>query len=358
MPAASAALIPPLWFLGLQERLSGDLVDRLPRGDLPARVMIMEEQATARYRSHQPALRRLSDIALQASAAIGIIVLSLSAWNNRRLPVAGAPRTARGVFAGRFTRHVQAWLVPSLVSQAAFFLTLRSLSRSVPHRAAIATSLAVGLAITTVGSSGIDLRNLAGSVPAIALLAVQPVLIVTVLIGFRHAARVPVALHANWTFHLSWNGDERAYLAGVKRAGLAAVSVPILAALFPLHVWALGSARAVAHLAAGFLLQIIVVEALFANPTRVPFISAYLPDGRLKTLAPAYLVLFLLVTYGFASVERNALSSARGTLVFLAALTVIVLASGAVRALHRRALMQIEFTDVPETATQRLNLSG
>ena len=119
--------------------------------------------------------------------------------------------------------------------------TLQSLSRSVPHRVTMAASMAVGLAIVVV-SLRIDVHRAMdlSSIPAL-MLAVQTLLIAALLSGFRHVVRVPAELQANWTFHLSWSGDERPYLAGVKRAGFLELVAPTLALLFIWHVSLLGS---------------------------------------------------------------------------------------------------------------------
>jgi hypothetical protein len=73
-----------------------------------------------------------------------------------------------------------------------------------------------------------------GSLP-LAVLAIQSMLVIVLAGGFRHAARVPAELRANWTFHVCWSGDERPFLSGARRAAALGLILPILLGLAPLH---------------------------------------------------------------------------------------------------------------------------
>ena len=50
-------------------------------------------------------------------------------------------------------------------------------------------------------------------------------------IGFRHSVRVPADLRARWLFHLIRPADHSAYMAGVRRAAVVKLVVPVLLAL-------------------------------------------------------------------------------------------------------------------------------
>ena len=55
-------------------------------------------------------------------------------------------------------------------------------------------------------------RRVRVPVLSLGLFAVQFVLLGVVLVGFRHAVRIPAERRANWTFRLACSGDERPYL--------------------------------------------------------------------------------------------------------------------------------------------------
>ena len=352
--------IPPLWFLGLHERLAGGAIDRLPRGELPAGILEFENEATVLYRSQELLFRDLGTVAIAALGVAMLVVVTAYAWNSRRLP---APDV--GPRAGRHRlRSMSAWVVQRLVvrrpvAQAGFFFTLQSLSRSVPHRMAIMTSIAVGLAGATVSLRGMDVRPATdmSSMP-VALLAVQTLLVTALLAGFRQAVRVPADLRATWTFHLAWSGDERAYLVGVKRAAFVALVLPTLLALVPLHVLVLGPGVVIAHFVCGLLMALVLVDVLLLGYRKVPFASGCVQTGNLKSLGPIYVLVFLLGTYGFASTERLALSSTRGTVIFLAAVSTLLIIVRAVDRWQRRTPVAIQWDEPAVSSAQRLDLDG
>jgi hypothetical protein len=352
--------LPPLWFLGLFEMLAGGVVSRLPRGDLPPRTLRDETRAMALYESLQVHFNRLGFVAIAATVLIVLAAIAAYAWNARRLPAPPVTRRVRkhgrrSLLIGAATRV----LVRRPVAQAAFFFTLQCLFRSLPHRLAMATSAAVGVAAATVTLRGAGLRDAVDGAATVGLLAVQTVMVSALLIGFRHAVRVPAELRASLTFHLAWSGEDRQYSAGVKRAALVGVILPILLVLAPLHVAAGGSRFAAVHFVNGLLIALVLLEALMLGVRALPFASPYVPSDNLKSMVPIYLVAAILVIYGLASIELLALATARGTLVLAG--TLLALWSGLeaadyVRNRNDASWMVVDDLDIANT--QRLDLSG
>jgi len=303
--------VPPLWFLGLQESLAGGIIDNLPRPPLPPMILEMEHEATVLYRSQRGAFQQLGSVALVALATVAVTAVAAYAWNHRRLRAPAVAQRTKGRAVGAAGR----WIAERLVvrrplARAGFFFTLQTLFRSVPHRLSMATSIALGLAAAAVMLRGVGVRG-GDDVAAIpvGLLAVQTVLAMALLAGFRHSIRVPAELGANWTFHLAWAGDHRAYLRGVKRAVLVGVILPVLLAILPLHMLALGSRVALAHFVFGLAIALLVREALLYGFQDLPFASAFQPSGNLQTAGSIYIALFLALAYGLAWVERAVLGA-------------------------------------------------
>jgi hypothetical protein len=71
---------------------------------------------------------------------------------------------------------------------------------------------------------------------------------------------------------------------------------------------------------------------------------------------PAALISLLLVTYGFAALERWALQTPMGTVALGSGLVVMVVFVKAVDRSRRRERRPIVFDDRPPQATQRLDL--
>lgn len=352
--------VPPLWFVGLHETLAGNVIDGLPRGNLPPRILESENEATVLYRSQRLLFHELGGVAIAALGLAVLVAVAAYAWNSRRAPGPPiGPRTGRSRVGAMFVWVAQRFVVRRPVVQAGFFFTLQTLSRSVPHRLSVATSVAVGLAMATVSLRGVEVRQAVdvASMP-LALLAVQTVLVTVLLAGVRHAVRVPAELRANWTFHLSWAGDERPYLVGVKRAALVGLGLPTLLALFPLYALVLGARLAFVHFVCGLLVALVLLEVLWLGFRKLPFASSYVPSGNLKSLGPIYALAFLLTTYGLAWVERLALGNTRDTVAFLAAIATLLVSTRAVDLWQRRIRTAIELDELPTSATQRFDLSG
>jgi hypothetical protein len=246
--------------------------------------------------------------------------------------------------------------------QAGFFFTLQTLSRQVPHRVALASSLAVGLSLVFIAAQGRvwapgkDLRDVA-SLP-LALLAGQWLLLGSVLGGLRHVVRIPAELRASATFSLAWAGNLAPYISGVKRAGWVALVLPTLGGFFIWHAMVLGARLAALRLGVGVVVSALLMETLFVRYRRLPFASGYVPSGELKSRGPVYVAALLFLSFTLAWIERRALGATPGYLMLVA--TMIGL-SAAVRAFDRASpqpAFQLDLDEPPPMPTQRLNLAS
>src|SRR5688572_14335898 len=143
-------------------------------------------------------------------------------------------------------------------------------------------------------------------------------------------------------------------MAGVRRAALAGLFVPVLAALLPLFVYVLGPRLALAHAALGFAAAIVLLEALLLGYAKVPFACTYVPNENLKALAPIYLIVFLISAFSLAGMEGAALASpaaASKALLFLA----VGFAAVRLRARTRPRTSVVDFNEAP-ASIQRLGL--
>ena len=358
--ASSPFAVPPLWFLGLHERLAGSVIIGLPRDELPAQILRSETEATALYRSHERLFQELGYVAIAALLTVAVVALGAFVWNSRRLPVApSSRRSKRGRVSDTCRWVVQRLVVRHLEAQAGFFFTLQCLSRSLPHRIGMSMFVAIGFAAAAVSLVGTDYWHLQNvtSLP-LKFFVIQPVLVTALLVGFRYVVGVPAEPRANWAFHLSWSGDERPYLAGVKRAAVVGLVLPTLWVLFPLHAMMLGFRLAIAHLLCGMLISLVLLEGLLLGFRKLPFASSHVPSVNMKTLGPIYLLGAFLALYGLAWLERLALGSPFGTLAFLIGSTTVLGVLRAIDMWQRRIRVPIELDELPPPATQRLGLSG
>jgi hypothetical protein len=359
--AAHWPVRPVLWYLGVNETLTGHIVADAPVV-LPPRFSFVEfaraqdEADRAAYRSVTPrlaALARTGWLSVLVAAALGVLTFL---WNNHRLPDQSVAAGTKSPVSAVVLRIV-GWLTRrDPQAQAGFFFSWQTLTRSAPHRTIVAVAVAAGcthllmtLAAGTLHAD--DLRSM-----PLGLFGISIAVLVPLMAAVRYAVTVPSELAANWTIRMAWNGDERGYLTGVKRAALVMLGTIPLLLLVPLHVVLFGFAIAVVHSLFGFLVAIVTLDGLFLGYRKFPFACSYVPIENPKLLWPVGLTTILLVTYGFADMERLALQTSLGTEGLGAALCGIVLLIKLVDRAQRRERRSVNFDERPAPATQRLDL--
>ena len=354
--------IPVLWHLGANETLAGSVVVETPvvmprRLTLPSSLRREDEEHRSAYRALAAHFRSHARRLWMVLPIILSLAIVLFLWHNRRLPehsVAVRPasriRSMTQSLAARLTRG-------SPEAQAGFFFTVQTLTRSAPHRMIVAVSVAAALTLPSIMLIlARAYEQTPGSSTPNGYFSMQISVILALIAGFRYAVGVPAELAANWTIRLAWDGDERAYLAGAKRAAvLIAVFLPLLI-LLPLHVALFGLLPALVHSLVGCLFGIAALDVLFLWYRRVPFACSYLPMGDPKLLWSAGTAIFLLLPYAFAQVERVVLQSTMSTLTFIAMLGGIVVMLKIVDRVRRRERLPLNFDEPPAPPTQRLGV--
>jgi hypothetical protein len=317
---------PAMWFVGLHEALVGSAIVDIPSpADMPRRLRAVEDRSRARHLASRPGVPWLAAAGLVALAGACSIAFGAFLWNARR-PAARARLPRRGGVprTGPASRLLAATIARRPVVRAGFTFTLRTLGRSVPHRAALAVAAAFGLAVAAIGF-GRALRLPASAATPAALLTIQTLLLACVLAGCEQAFRLPAHLPAAWSVQLAWPGDTRGYVTGVKRAVAVAVGLPVIALLLVAHLAFLEPGLAAAHAAVGALLLLIALELRFLSGPSVPFLTAYAAGNRLK-LAPLWFIVAVVAAEAIARLEAWALGSLRGAATLLAVLVALWLA--------------------------------
>jgi hypothetical protein len=354
----TAKIVPSLWFVGLHESLAGSVIDNLPRVQPQYFLRVQERNATALYRSLWPLYHELAAIAITAFVLVTVATILACMWNNRRLPVMFArPASRNGALNRGWNWSVVHIVARTSLQQAGFFFTLQTLSRRAPHRVAIAAALAIGLSLVvlTVGG-GLATRNASSSIP-VALLAAQPILIATLLCGFRYATRLPAEHRAGSTFGLALVGDAAPYISGVKRAGWLAVAAPALLALTIWDTAILGFRPALLHAGVGLSLSAVLMETLFLRYRRVPFVSGYVPSVDVKLIGVAFLASVLFGSFTLAWVERSAFETATGYVALLTILLGLSVSMMVFDHASRGPAVALDLDEQPALPTQRLNLA-
>jgi hypothetical protein len=351
---------PVLWYLALNETLAGHLLIETPvvlppRAPLIAYREHQDLAARAAYRALLPQFATLANQAWLSLPLVTAVAIAAFLWTNRRLPdrSAGVPprstiRTAVRRLAERQTRDPEA--------QAGFFFTLQTLTRSAPHRTIMAIAVAVGLTHALIVLAQSDRHSPEIQSTPLGMFGIAILLLTSLVAGVSYAVTVPAAPAANWAIRMAWLGDERRYLAGVKRAAMVLVAT-LLVLLLPLHVALLGPAAAVVHSLFSVLVATAVLDVLFLSYRKLPFACSYVPVENPKLVWPGGLACLLLFTYGFAQTERWALHTAPSAIALAVTLGAIALLVKAIDRAWRRERWPIDLDERPALATQRLGLS-
>ena len=358
-PPAWAAR-PVLWYLALNETMAGHLVSEIPVV-LPPRFSSVsypkqeDKLARAAYRLLLPRFAELAPLAGLALLGVTSLAFVTFLLTNRRYPGPSVSLLAQSRLGGWVRRLIERRTSEDPEAEAGFFFALQTLARSGPHRTIVAIAVAVGLTHMLIVLAQRQAPAVGQATP-LGAFGIAILLLASLLAGFSRAVAVPAEPVANWMIRSAWRGDERGFLVGVKRAALAAlVAVPLIV-LLPLHVLLLGVVSALAHTLFALCFAILELEALFLSYRKFPFACSYVPLENPKIVWPAALVALLLVTYGYAALERWALQAPPRIAGLGAALVVMVLFVKAVDRVWRRERRPIVFDDRPRQATQRLDL--
>ena len=156
----------------------------------------------------------------------------------------------------------------------------------------------VGVALTLSGFMGIALRDLGYSAPVIPaqpLHAPAFVLPFFALVGLRLAAVYPAVLEANWIFRLTEVPGSTDYAAGVRRAALGTVVLPLLGLMAVPYALLWGPLAAGAHLTLALAVALVTSEWLFLGFAKVPFTCTYQPGkANLRVTWPKYAAIFVV----------------------------------------------------------------
>jgi hypothetical protein len=346
----------PIWFMGLEQTLGGGAIAHAAGFDVPRRMAESNTRALDRYYAREPFFGDAARTALFATGVVAAVAAGAYGWNLRRAPQPPVAVRRRRSFAAAMAKIGGG---RDSVRRAGFVFALHALVRSAPHRLAMAAAAGLAIAMSLAILSRTGFRPaLDPSYAPLSILAVQTVVLTILLAGLRRAVRVPAELQANWILQMTWNRAERRFLAGVRRAAVVGVAVPLLLLLAPLHVWLLSGKVAAQHLLIGFCYSVALTEALFAGCRKVPLASSYEPLTNVKTIGPIVFILFLMFVNAFAQLERSALESDGRVINFALALISCALAARALDHWLVRDARQMKFDEPPEPATQWLGLSG
>ena len=217
----------------------------------------------------------------------------------------------------------------------------------------------VGTALTLSGFIGVALRDLgynAPVLPAEPLHAPAFVLPFFALVGLRLAAVYPAELGASWIFRLTEIPGSIDYAAGVRRAALVRVVLPLLALLAVPYAFFWGPVRTAAYLGLGLAVALVTSEWLFLGFPKVPFTCTYQPGkANLRVTWPKHFAVFVVYCGVLPSQAVRVLQS---PLAWTLSVGALVIAWGLLVRLRERQARagRLVFDDVAHPYLTMLNL--
>jgi hypothetical protein len=322
-----ARWLPPIWFLGLYQNLLGD---------------------------HDPAMQQLAH---RATWALGIaLVLTLSAYlvsyhRHRKLLVEGLCQPARnrprlGIILDR--------IIPDPRHQAVIVFMSKTLVGSSQHRMVLMGYSGFGLAVLIAGLLGMKSVLQARFISACFVYA-HVILLIFLLLGFRHLFAIPTELRANWTFQLTEGEGRLQWLQAMDRYVLTFGALVLIVIPLPLEIRLL-SWRAVSESILVIAFALLCYEMMFFSWEKLPFTCSYLP-GKKPMLALALSLLGLLTA--LPVVNAILLACLYNATAYVIVLALILTAWVRIRSARRESWgeLRLKYDDLPEPVITGLNLS-
>jgi hypothetical protein len=331
---AAIATLPPTWFFGLYETLSGT-------GDAGAAALARVATGST-----------LLSIAL----AIGLYATSYDLLARRALEGA-APRS------GKAKDRVPQLSLNSRqpLTAAVREFTVKTLARSRSHRMMFAIYAGVALAFVISSAVSVLFRNAEAGIwkPGLAMLSMPLIVQFIMLIAVRVITSVPSEPKARWVFRACEPAERTAAINGLRDTMMNVVVFPsvVFALTQGLIFWT--AAAAVSHAVFCFVVGRLFAEVLLVNTDKLPFACTYFPGkSRVFALWPLYLVAFFGFAIGFGELDLVLLSRYRSLVMWCLFLTLLTQAVSYVRTVMLDALPALRFEEEdPDRMFQGFNLS-
>jgi hypothetical protein len=252
----AARWLPPIWFLGLHQWLTGDP---------DPSMLILAHRGLA---------------ALGIAAALTLALYALSYRRHRTLLIEATSNGARPRRSGRILE----WLLPNPRQQAVASFLGKTFARSESHRTILAAYLGFGFAVLLTSCMGIGKLFPAERLNTAYLVYSHVIFLVFLLLGLRHTFSLPAEPGANWTFRIVEKQGRQDWMLALDRLVLFGAAVVLLAVPLPFELKLLGW-RTIPEMLLFAALAMPCYEFAFGSWEKLPFTCSYLPG---KT--PAWIV--------------------------------------------------------------------
>lgn len=321
-----ARWVPPIWFLGLYEKLAG---------------------------SSAAAASKLAHLAIRSLLLVIIVAFStyvVSYHRHRTLLVEGLTSSANP---SGFVQFLMRFLFFEPRQQAIATFMWQTISRSARHRIIVMGCAGLGLAVILTGFIGMDKVVRPGRVAAADFICFHVFGLLFFFIGIRHLFSFPIELKANWIFQITENEGRPEWLRAVDRFASFWGASFLLIAPLPLEAQLLGW-RGIAEAILMGTLGLIAYERIFFIWGKLPFTCS-----RLAGQTPAGVILAFLGLVGAVAVLQSLVLEILFHDTALVVCVAILLALCVFMNRRRNAdwaELPLTYEELPEPAVHALNL--
>jgi hypothetical protein len=171
------------------------------------------------------------------------------------------------------------------------------------------------------------------------------------LIGTRTIVNIPAAKAANWIFKLTEGTDKKNYFSGLKKGIFFFLLLPLFAVLFLFYFFLWGWPLAFYHCLFAIIVSLLLMEVLFINYRKIPFVCSYLPGkAKIHLSWIIYIISFLIYTFIMSSIEYKILNSPLSLFVFYGAVLLIIVILKVLQNYFIYKKMEILYEEKPEPA--------
>jgi len=267
------AWLPPVWFTGLHENLTGDA---------------------------SPFFGAMTQRALQAAgiATVLSVLTYLLSYRRYRKLLLETPVQLTAPHVHRFS--ILRLLARNPQQEAVMQFMAKTLARSRSHRIIWLAYIGGAIAIM-LNSSIVDGAVFArhGGLKALRFLVLFWPLASSVVIisGFRHMLAIPCELPANWMFQITESLGRKQWMQAMERFVMVYAVAPVYVVLTPVSIYIMGWGMTLRMTILQVLVSLFIFEVCFHSWQQLPFTCSYRPGQKplVAVLAGYFAVLCVII---------------------------------------------------------------
>jgi hypothetical protein len=270
---------PPMWFVGMGEYMLG-------RSDSVFSVY--------------PSI-----ILIAFSIPVGFYLLGMPRYFRRFLRT--RIKTSRSVklsgFKSMLKRNFNTLVLRQPAVRASYYFSRKTLNRCRKHKMHLLMYWIIPLSLIFVGLVALYVKYEATflSTTNLFLISVPIILLFFLCWGIRTVITHPVSQKANWIFSLKSFQDPWQVTRGLKRAFIFSIVLPLMGTVFVVYFTLWGFLPALGHVTYCTTAAFLVINILFANYRKLPFVSPQQNHKSNHRIFKTFLlVLFVFFIYVFS----------------------------------------------------------